>query len=99
MRETRVRAVQSGWHARVPLRHALEMPLVDDGAVHRHGGLPDAAPIERAIDRDRPPSLVPAADEAAGVWLDQQGSPVERVARRMRAVDADGVPCARMQEG
>ena len=99
MRQTGVRAVESRRHIGMPLRHALEVALVDHGPVHRHPGLGDPAPIESAVDDDRPPVLESARHQSLGVRLDQERARVEQVAGTVRAVDADRVARAHAQEG
>ncbi len=96
--EAGVRPVQRSRHTGMPLRQPLQMALVDDRAIHRHGGLANAVPVERALDGDGAPVVVAAADEAARIGLDEEAAAVEGVSGRMGAVDADGVARAGVQE-
>jgi hypothetical protein len=96
--ESRVGAVQSRRHSRVTLGQALDVPLVDHGAIERHERLAHAAPIESAVDDDGAVIVEAAGDESARVRVEQQGSSVEGVAGPGRSLDADRVARAGAQQ-
>ena len=99
MGEPGVGAVEGGRHIGLSLGEALEVALVDDRAVERDTRLSGFPPVETVDDHDRPPFLVPVTlGEAAGVGIEEQRLGVERIARSVRATDADRVPGSGLEE-